>query len=148
LDEWTVAESEHSKPVAPVVEAGDDRDVMLDGKTYLDGQTRSVHPVTRYEWSVLGGPSGARADVLQPDSAKTTAKFSATGVYHLRFTAWQGNLSTSGNISVKVVTPPPSKRLDVVYTKHYSIDSKLWNDRAKVIITNWIPWCVQECERT
>lgn len=146
LDEWTVAESEHSKPIAPVVEAGDDRDVMLDGKTYLDGQTRSVHPITRYEWAKVDGPG--TVSIANTSTAKSSATFSAPGVYHLRFTAWQGDQPTSSNISVKVVTPPPSKRLDVVYTKHYSIDSKLWNDRAKVIITNWIPWCIAECERT
>jgi len=146
LDEWTVSESEHSKPIAPVVEAGDDRDVMLDGKTYLDGQTRSVHPITRYEWTKIDGPG--TVSIANTSAAKSSATFSAPGVYHLRFTAWQGDQPTSSNISVKVVTPPPSKRLDVVYTKHYSIDSKLWNDRAKVIITNWIPWCIAECERT
>jgi DUF1680 family protein len=146
LAEWTVAESEHSKPIAPIVLAGADRDVMLDGKTYLDGRTKSVHPITRMEWAPLKGPGTVSiADATAPHSA---ARFSAPGVYHLKFTAWQGNLSSSGDVRVKVVPPPPNKRLDVVYTKHYSIDSKLWNDRARTIITNWIPWCVEECERT
>lgn len=151
LAEWTVTESEHSKPIAPLVMAGADRDVMLNGKTYLDGRTKSVHPITRMEWSVYdikGSPRGSKTTIFDSDSAKARAIFSAPGVYELRFTAWQGDLRTTAKVRVKVVTPPPSKRLDVVYTKHYSIDSKLWNDRAKVIITNWIPWCIQECERT
>ena len=146
LAEWTVTESEHSQPIAPLVMAGADRDVMLDGKTYLDGRTKSVHPITRFEWKPLEGPGAV--SIANPAAAQSTATFSAPGVYQLKFTAWQGRLQTSGNVRVKVVPPPPGKRLDVVYTKHYSIDSKLWNDRARSIITNWIPWCVQECERT
>src|SRR5258708_6138056 len=134
LAEWTVTESEHSKPIAPIVAAGADRDLMLDGKTYLDGHTRSVHPITRVEWTKIEGPG--TLSMSSPASAQGTAMFSAPGVYELRFTAWQGDLHTSGEVRVKVVTPPPAKRLDVVYTKHYSIDSKLWNDRAKVIIVN------------
>jgi len=146
LTEWTVAESEHSKPIAPLVMAGADRDVMLDGKTYLDARTKSVHPITRTEWVKTAGPG--TVTIANPAAARSTATFSTPGVYQLKFTAWQGNLQTSGDVQVKVVAPPPARRLDVVYTKHYSIDSKLWNDRAKVIITNWIPWCVKECERT
>lgn len=23
----------------------------------------------------------------------------------------------------------------------------LWSERAKVLITNWIPWCIDQCER-
>jgi DUF1680 family protein len=156
LAEWTVAESEHSKPIAPIVMAGANRDVMLDGKTYLSGHTRSVHPITRVEWTTIAGAgkvafgpaSAGGRSAEKADAAESTATFSAPGVYTLHFTAWQGDLHTSGDIKVKVATPPPSKRLDVVYTKHYSIDSKLWNDRARVIVTNWIPWCIQQCERT
>jgi uncharacterized protein len=33
----------------------------------------------------------------------------------------------------------PEERLDVVYTKRYSIDSPLWNSRAKSLIVSWIP---------
>lgn len=167
LLEWTVAESEHCPPVAPVVNAGADRDVMLDGKTYLFASVRSIHPLTRVEWiatrqphaptsslhtpaSHAHAPAGDPHAVLiaNPDSATTTATFKTTGVYTLRFTAWQGQLHTSGTVRVKVVNPPPAKRLDVVYTKHYSIDSRLWSDRAKAIIVNWIPWCIDQCQRT
>jgi DUF1680 family protein len=144
--EWTVAESPNCGPVAPVVKAGDDRDVMLDGKTYLAAHTLSVHPITKTEWIKVDGPG--TVTIANAATTETSAKFSAPGVYRLRFTAWQGELHSSGEVRVKVVTPPPAKRLDVVYTKHYSIDSKLWNDRAKAIITQWIPWCVDQCERT
>ncbi|HEY6901667.1 MAG TPA: beta-L-arabinofuranosidase domain-containing protein, partial [Puia sp.] len=146
LMEWKVAESEHSPAVAPLVYAGDDRDVMNNGKTYLDPEVKSVHPITRASWTKTSGPGNVTfSDASSP---KGSATFSAPGIYTLEFTAWQGDVKASAPLQVKVVTPPPAKRLDVVYTKHYSIDSKLWNDRAKVIITQWIPYCVAQCERT
>ncbi len=45
-----------------------------------------------------------------------------------------------------LLKPPQTDRLEVVYTKKYSIDSPLWNDRAKAMIVNWIPWCIAQCE--
>ena len=45
-------------------------------------------------------------------------------------------------------TAPPKERLDVVYTRKYSIDSPLWNARAKTLIVDWIPHCIDQCERT
>ncbi len=41
-----------------------------------------------------------------------------------------------------------SQRLDVVYTTRYSIDSPLWNARARTLIVDWIPHCIAYCERT
>src|SRR5665213_560154 len=38
--------------------------------------------------------------------------------------------------------------LDVVYTTHYTIDSPLWNDRAKALIVNWIPHCIDQINST
>jgi DUF1680 family protein len=128
------------------VAAGADRDVMLGGKTYLSGQTRSPAPILRTTWTKTGGPGEVRFG--DSSSAVTTAVFSAPGVYTLTFSAWQDALQLSSAITVKVVNPPPVKRLDVVYTKHYSIDSRLWNDRAKAIIVKWIPYCIDQCERT
>jgi len=146
LLEWTVAESEHCAPVAPVVNAGTDRDVMLDGKTYLSAHVRSIHPITKTQWVAASGPGAVT--IANSAQQATTAAFKTPGVYMIKFTAWQGKLHTSGTVRVKVVNPPPAKRLDVVYTKHYSIDSRLWNDRAKAIIVNWIPYCIDQCERT
>jgi DUF1680 family protein len=128
------------------VAAGADRDVMLGGRTYLSGRTRSPRPILRTAWIKTGGPGNVRFG--DSSSAVTTATFSAPGAYTLTFSAWQDALQLSSIITVKVVNPPPAKRLDVVYTKHYSIDSRLWNDRAKAIIVNWIPYCINQCERT
>ena len=51
-------------------------------------------------------------------------------------------------MKVRVEYPPPTRRLDVVYTKHYRIDSPLWNARAKAIIVNWIPHCIEMINST
>lgn len=146
LQEWKVIESENSPAIAPFVTAGDDRDLIIGGKTYLLPEIRSVHPITKLAWTKAEGPG--EVSFSDASSKEGTATFSAPGTYKLTFTAWQGNVSSSAPLLIKVVTPPPAKRLDVVYTKHYTIDSKLWNDRAKSIITNWIPYCVAQCERT
>ena len=36
----------------------------------------------------------------------------------------------------------------MVYTKPYKIDSPLWNARAKALIVNWIPHCIDQINRT
>lgn len=146
LTEWKVAESEHSRPIAPLVSAGADRDVMLDGKTYLDARIRSVHPISRVRWAKAEGPGEVHFG--NANDVQTTATFSSRGTYTLSFAAWDGAEQSNGRVTVKVCDPPPAKRLDVVYTKRYSIDSRLWNDRFKAIITHWIPYCVAQIERT
>jgi uncharacterized protein len=146
LMEWKVIEPDNGLPIAPVVVAGVDRDVMQNGKTYLAGETRSVHPVTQTTWAKASGPGEV---VFSNASAKgSAATFSAPGDYTLSLTARQGDLSSSSTLKVKVRPQPPAKRLDVVYTKHYTIDSKLWNDRAKAIIVHWIPFCIDEINST
>ena len=57
-------------------------------------------------------------------------------------------MKSSSSLKVKVLLPPKDNRLDVVYTKRYKIDNPLWNDRAKALITSWIPYCVTQIERT
>ena len=146
LLEWKVLEGAHAMPVAPIVIAGPDRDVMLEGKTYLSGEIRSVHPITRTEWALAMGPG--KVTFSHADSKVSTASFSTAGDYILTLTAWQGKLSSFSPIKVKVRPQPPARRLDVVYTKHYTIDSRLWNDRVKAIIVNWIPFCIDEINRS
>jgi len=82
------------------------------------------------------------------DSLNTTAVFTELGDYVLSFTVKKGAYNVSSDITVKVVEPPHEDRLEVVYTKKYTIDNPLWNDRAKAMIVNWIPWCIDQCERT
>src|SRR5207244_13301102 len=56
--------------------------------------------------------------------------------------------SAASTLNVKVIAPPKSERLDVVYTKRYTIDSPLWNARSKAIIVNWVPHCIEYINRT
>ncbi len=146
LLEWMVFQADNSPDHPPVVSAGTDRCVMIDGKTYLTGKIRSVTPVTGTTWSKKSGPG----DVTFRDanSTETTATFSKTGNYVILLTVQEGKLSSSSEVNVKVQLPPPPQRLDVVYTKKYKINSPLWNSRAKAIIVNWIPWCIDQIERS
>jgi DUF1680 family protein len=66
----------------------------------------------------------------------------------LRFIATEGDLISSSTVNVKVERPPKSERLDVVYTKRYKIDSPLWSKRAKSLMVNWIPHCIDMINRT
>jgi hypothetical protein len=144
LLEWRVFAAPGVAAVVPLVAAGEDRDVMLDGKTYLSGKIRSVQPVSGCRWTMLSGPGTVRFS--SADSARSTARFSTPGSYVLKLTAVQGALRASSMVKVKVLTPPPAKRLDVVYTTRYKIQSRLWSERFKAIITHWIPFCIDQIE--
>jgi DUF1680 family protein len=147
LLEWQVFEAPGALPVAPVVAAGVDRDVMLNGKTYLSGRVRAVRPVSACRWDKVSGPG--EVEFALTDSARTTARFPAPGSYVLRLTATQeGGLRASSTVRVRVVEPPPAKRLDVVYTTRYKIDNPLWGERFKALIVHWIPFCVDQIERS
>lgn len=148
LLEWRVFSVGEIPVFAPVVAAGIDRSVVLGGKTYLMG---------RAEWLMAG--SGAKAwwhkvsgpgDVTFADSSapETTATFSAPGDYVLALEAGSGREVGRSTVAVRAEEPSPSQRLNVVYTKRYSIDSPLWGSRAKALIVNWIPHCIEYCERT
>ena len=49
----------------------------------------------------------------------------------LSFTGRNSATNLSSTLTVQVADAPPKDRLDVVYTRNYTIDSPLWNDRAK-----------------
>ena len=146
--QWKVYDSGNTPNFPPVVVAGIDRDVMVGGKTYLSGSVKDEgkpKPAV-ISWSKESGPGTVTfADARAP---VTTATFSAPGDYVLKLTGDDGEIKTSETLSVKVQTPPPADRLDVVYTKNYRIDSPLWNARAKALIVNWIPHCIDQINRT
>jgi uncharacterized protein len=144
--EWIVYGSKNSPDIAPIVNAGIDRSVITGGKTYLAATVKSVRKPKKTGWKMDSGPGTVTFE--NPSSAITSATFSTDGEYVLTFTAGSGNLKSSSSLNVKVVQPPAEKRLDVVYTKRYKIDSPLWNARAKAIIVNWIPHCIDMIERT
>jgi uncharacterized protein len=146
LLEWVVYKSDKSADHPPVVIPNGDRDVMVGGKTYLDATIRAVNAVSSAKWEKTSGPGNVT--FANQNSKAATAVFASPGEYTLTLTAADGGLNATSSVKVNVKPPPKSKRLDVVYTKRYKIDSKLWSDRAKVMITNWIPFCIEQCERT
>lgn len=145
LLEWKVLPAAGSAPLAPIVVAGVDRDVMTGGKTYLSGSVRSVSPVKKVKWSMQSGPG--KVVFERGDSLAATAVFDVPGDYVLALTASEGKLKSTSTLNVSVHNPPKDKRLEVVYTKKYSLDSPLWDNRAKAMMVNWIPWCIDQINR-
>ena len=146
--EWRVLDSGKSPEFPPRVNAGVDRDVMVGGKTYLSGAVKFLKPgsAAKVRWRKDSGPG--KVKFANAETNVTTAVFSAPGDYVLKLTAGKGRLTASSTLNVKVVSPPPAQRLDVVYTKPYQINSPLWNARAKALIVNWIPHCIDEINST
>ena len=147
--EWRVLDSGKSPEFPPSAVAGVDRVVVLGGKTFLEGAVKSLKPnitTSLVKWSKVSGPG--RVTFENANTNETTATFSKVGDYVLKLTAGKGKLSSSSTLKVKVEPPPPAERLDVVYTKRYSIDNPLWNARAKSLITSWIPHCIDYINRT
>ena len=146
--EWRVLDSGKSPEFPPRVNAGVDRDVMLGGKTYLSGTVKFLksNSSAKVTWSKDSGPG--RTTFADAHTNVTTATFSKPGDYVLKLTAGEGKLAASSTLKVKVTTPPPTQRLDVVYTKPYQIDNPLWNAKAKALIVNWIPHCIDEINST
>ncbi|HXS75874.1 MAG TPA: beta-L-arabinofuranosidase domain-containing protein [Terracidiphilus sp.] len=145
--EWRVFNHGAAPALPPVVDAGVDRSVVSDGKTYLSGKVSWLQnsPRNKTQWKKSAGPGAvAFASAASP---LTTATFSQPGDYVLTLDA-SDSKGTPHSISVHVEPAPPAERLDVVYTRKYSIDSPLWNQRAKALIVNWIPHCIAMCERT
>jgi len=82
------------------------------------------------------------------NSAVTTATFSAPGSYVLKLTADNGDTKASATLQVEVQRTAPPNQLSAVYTKKYRIDSPLWSQKAKALIVNWIPHCIDQINRT
>jgi hypothetical protein len=141
--EWKVYDSGKSPDFPPTVTAGVDRAVVLGGKTYLSGTIQMLKgDGATVTWGKASGPGAVTFENAK--AAATTATFSETGEYVLQLTAQKSPLTASSTLTVKVVSRPPADRLDVVYTKKYRIDSPLWNARAKALIVNWIPHCIDQ----
>jgi DUF1680 family protein len=147
--------------------AGVDRVVMKTGKTYLNawagygaaprpgrqggGRGQAVAPpptgpAPTTMWSKASGPG----EVMFADakSAVTTATFSTPGDYVLSFKADNGSAIAASLLSVKVELPPPAMQLTPVVTTRHAITSPLWHARTKTLITQWIPHCIEQIERT
>lgn len=144
--EWKVYDSGRSPPFPPRVAVGVDRKVILGGKTYLSGSvktlTRASGGATPVEWRKVSGPGDVT--FASAHSPNTTAVFSKVGDYVLELVAGEGDLRASGRLNVGVTPPPPDEPLDLIDTRHYVIDSPLWNHRAKALIVHWIPHCIRK----
>ncbi len=141
--EWKVYDSGKSPAFPPIVVAGVDRVVMQGGKTYLLGkvQTLSVkNELAEVQWTKDAGPGAVT--FADPDALVTTATLAEPGDYVLKLTASRDTVEASSTLSVKVKSRPPAKHLRLIDTQHYTIDSPLWNDRAKALIVHWIPHCI------
>lgn len=136
LLEWRVRDVGDSPPFPPRVSAGVDRSVIVGSKTQL----RGVGTAERYHWSKSSGPGTVSFD--DADTAATGASFSEPGDYGLTLTAFDGELHAAVSLGVKVLPLAPASALQPVATHRYRIDSPLWNDRAKALITRWIPHCI------
>ncbi|MGB6194499.1 MAG: beta-L-arabinofuranosidase domain-containing protein [Terracidiphilus sp.] len=145
--EWRVYNFGPTPALPPVIDAGLDRSLVLGGHTYLAGKVIWLEdsPANVARWLKTSGPGSVSFDNVA--SPVTTATFSAPGDYVLTLAA-SGSKDRSQSFSVHVVQPPPKDRLEVVYTRKYSIDGEFWKQRAKVLIVDWIPHCILMCERT
>ena len=146
--EWRVLNAGPVPAMAPLVEAGIDRSVVLGGKTYLAGKSVFLQDLAgnNTRWTKASGPGAVEfADATAP---VTTATFSAPGDYVLRLSGSGQQREAHAELHVHAEARPPKNRLDVVYTTPYTIDSAFWQPRAKALIVNWIPHCIAYCERT
>jgi hypothetical protein len=95
---------------APAVDAGAAQvitlpaaSVSLAGTTTDDGLPAGT---STYAWTQVGGPAAAAFGT--PTSSATTATFSAPGVYALRLTVSDGQLSSSSDVMVTVNSSVPN----------------------------------------
>ncbi|HET7436830.1 MAG TPA: PKD domain-containing protein [Thermoanaerobaculia bacterium] len=92
--------------VKPSVDLGADRTVNVDDVVTLaanvtdDGLPSNT---LTYKWTVISGGSPTIAD---DTAASTTAIFKSAGIYTLRLTASDGELSASDDITIAAVRPP------------------------------------------
>ena len=140
--EWKVYDSGKSPAFPPKVEADVDRTVVSGGKTYLDGLVKTVSGDCTVHWSKASGPG--RVTFADASKLDTTATFTEPGDYVLRLAARQGDLSDSDTLSVQVIQGPPIENLRPVDTMPYQINSPLWDQRARAIIVQWIPHCINK----
>lgn len=146
--EWKIYSSGPVPSLPPIVEAGIDRSVVIGGRTYLAGKAIWLQdlPGNAVRWIKDSGPG--TVVFAKATLPVTTATFSAPGDYVLKLTSLDRNEQTTSTVNVHVEAAPPKERLNVVYTKKYSVDSPLWKARAKTLIVEWIPHCIRYCERT
>jgi hypothetical protein len=166
----TVSIHAQAQPLAAV--AGIDRVVMLKGKTYLSGWTGYGAPprrgTSRRRRPRCRG-SGLHQSIQVPAPKTAWAKVSGPG--DVVFGRRNGGRHDRDVLKDRATTccrsPPTTGRrrrrrilrsrsschrrrrpLAPVFTTSYSITSPFWSSRVKALIVNWIPHCVDQCNRT
>ncbi len=122
--EWRVYNFGTAPSLPPVIEAGVDRSVVTGARTYLAGKVTWLEdsPKNAARWVKASGPGAVSFE--RASSPVTRAGFSNPGDYVLTLAA-SGSKDRTKSIAVHVEPAPPKDRLDVVYTRKYSIDSPL-----------------------
>ncbi|MGN6370418.1 MAG: beta-L-arabinofuranosidase domain-containing protein [Phycisphaerae bacterium] len=147
ITEFRVFDSGRSPAFPPTVNAGIERDVVLGGRTFLQGTARTLRAADQqnvsYEWSAQGP---GQANFEDPKNADTSATFTALGDYTVTLTATADHESASSQVLVHVKPAAPEIHADSVFTRSYSLDSPLWNARAKALVTHWIPHLIDYLE--
>ena len=102
---------------APVVAAGVDQSVTLPASATLEGTASddglpSPPAALTTTWSQVSGPG--TVTFQNPSSLSTAASFSAAGVYLLRLSASDSQLSASDEVQITVDPAPPGNQAPVV----------------------------------
>lgn len=157
----------HRIQAAPLAtQAGPDRVVVIPGKTYINawagyglppnqrprrrrGEPEPPPPPTgpdpKLTWTRESGPGTVQ--FADPNALVTTASFSAPGKYVVKLTADNGEETVSSEFEVLVEIGPPGDPLEPVTTKSYRVESRLWNQKVRALIVNWIPHCIDMINR-
>ena len=104
-DEVTIEVLEGSLNDAPIVDAGPDKTITIDKSVILNGSVvddGKPNPpgVVTILWTVVDGPG--TVTFANANVAATTATFSATGVYILRLTAYDGLATSYDDVTITV----------------------------------------------
>jgi hypothetical protein len=98
---------------APVVNAGSDQTITLPAGANLDATVsddgKPTPPALTYAWSQDSGPAGGTATFATPSAEDTGVTFNLDGVYDLRLTVSDGDLSNSDVVRVTVQPEPPNQ---------------------------------------
>jgi hypothetical protein len=78
-------------------------DTRLEATAIDDGYVNSA---LTYTWEVVTTPEGGNATLLYPDKHITNVTFDKVGEYRFKFSAFDGELTTSKEITVKVEENP------------------------------------------
>lgn len=102
-----VAEEDSSPNTAPVVDAGPDTSLFLNGSLNLNATVyddRLPNGSLTHEWNMVSGPGTVSFN--DGSSLGALVNFSAVGSYVLRLTSFDGGLTRSDDITITVQSDP------------------------------------------